>query len=88
MEQVYRLGEDNFNNGMINFWPENNCPSKVPAIFQELGFYLNSLKLSPIPPSPSLAKELGGWFSSLTQPDLMPDFLELCATYVNLRMIF
>ncbi len=59
MEQVHRLWEDNFNKGMINFWPENKirtifCPSRVPAIFQEVRFYLNSLTLFT-PPSPTKA---------------------------------
>ncbi len=48
MEQEYRSGEDNFNDGHDRFlaWKKNQTifrPSRVPAIFREPDFYLNSL---------------------------------------------
>ncbi len=48
MKQVNRLREDNFNNGHDQFlaWKKIRiifCPSRVPAIFRESDFYLNSL---------------------------------------------
>jgi hypothetical protein len=53
MEQLERWGEDNFNDGHDRFWALKKirtifCPSKVPAIFRESDFYLNSLIFSNI----------------------------------------
>ncbi len=56
MEQVYRSGEDNFNDGHDRFLAgkKNRTifrPSRVHAIFREVRFYLNSLNWKKVPPA-------------------------------------
>ncbi len=66
MKQVNRLGEDNLNDGHDWFlvWKKIRTiirPSRVPAIFWESDFYLNSLMYSPWQSTKSVPKPQEFW---------------------------